>query len=41
MTLQFTATAWEDYLYWQRQDRAILLRINLLIRDIQRSPFAA
>ena len=39
MNLQFTATAWEDYLYWQQQDRALLRRINLLIRDIQRAPF--
>ncbi len=39
MTLQFTVRAWDDYLYWQQQDRAILRRVNLLIRDIQRSPF--
>lgn len=37
--LQFTAQAWEDYLFWQKQDRALLRRNNLLIRDIQRSPF--
>ncbi len=39
MNLQFTARAWEDYLYWQKQDRAVLRRINLLIRDAQRTPF--
>ena len=39
MNLQFTARAWDDYLYWQQQDRSTLRRINLLIRDIQRSPF--
>lgn len=38
MSLQFTARAWEDYLYWHTQDKAMLRRINLLIRDIQRSP---
>ena len=28
--------AWEDYLYWQMQDRKTLKRINELIRDIER-----
>lgn len=35
----FHQTAWEDYLYWQGQDKKILKRINLLIKDIERSPF--
>ena len=39
MNLRFTTRAWDDYLYWQQNDRAILRRINLLIRDIARSPF--
>ena len=39
MDLHFTAHAWDDYLYWQKQDRAMLRRINLLIKDVQRSPF--
>lgn len=26
--------AWNDYLYWQTQDKKILKRINLLIQDI-------
>jgi toxin YoeB len=38
--LIFSEHAWEDYLYWQRTDRTILQRINTLIREIQRSPFA-
>ena len=29
-------TAWEDYLWWQTQDRKTLKRINHLIRDIER-----
>jgi len=29
--------AWEDYLLWQAQDRKVLKRINLLIRDIVRN----
>lgn len=31
--------AWEDYLYWQTQDRKTLKRINLLLRDIERENF--
>jgi toxin YoeB len=37
--LIFSEHAWEDYLYWQRTDRKILQRINLLIRESQRVPF--
>ena len=29
---------WEEYLYWQPQDRKTLKRLNAIIRDIQRSP---
>lgn len=29
--------AWEDYLYWQTQDKKTLKRINLLIKDIERN----
>ncbi|HXG27416.1 MAG TPA: Txe/YoeB family addiction module toxin [Nevskiales bacterium] len=36
----WTAAAWQDYLYWQRQDRKTLRRINLLIQDCLRNPFA-
>lgn len=31
--------AWEDYLYWQTQDRKTLKRINMLLRDIERENF--
>ena len=31
--------AWEDYLYWQTQDRKTLKRINKLIQDIERNGF--
>lgn len=31
--------AWNDYLYWQNQDRKTLKRINALIKDIQRNLF--
>lgn len=37
--LSFAPLAWEDYLYWQSQDKKTLRRINQLLRDIQRSNF--
>ena len=39
MRLVFSENAWEDYLYCQKTDRKVVLRINALIRDIQRDPF--
>lgn len=39
MRLLWEDRAWEDYLYWQTQDRKTLKRINTLIADIKRSPF--
>lgn len=32
--------AWEDYLHWQAQDKKTLRRINNLLKDIDRQPFA-
>lgn len=37
--LAWTDAAWEDYLYWQEQDKRTLRRINKLITDTKRSPF--
>jgi len=31
--------AWEDYLYWQTQDKKFLKRINQLIKDIDRNGY--
>ena len=39
MKLTFAENAWEDYLYWQKTDKKILRRINLLIKEIRRTPF--
>ena len=39
MPISFSDQAWEDYLFWQAKDKALLKRINALLRDIQRSPF--
>jgi toxin YoeB len=38
--LVFADAAWEDYLYWQKQDKRMVVRINKLIRETQRDPFA-
>jgi len=37
--LNFTNNAWNDYLYWQNQDKKTLRRINALLKDIQRNYF--
>ena len=37
-TPTFTDTGWEDYLYWQGQDKKTLRRINELIKGTLRSP---
>ena len=39
MRLLWDERAWEEYLYWQTRDKRTLKRINLLIKDIQRSAF--
>ena len=40
MKLIFAEAAWQDYCYWQTQDKQMLKRINLLIQEIGREPFA-
>ncbi|MBW8191444.1 Txe/YoeB family addiction module toxin [Neiella marina] len=37
--LSWTDDAWDDYVYWQTQDKKTLKRINKLINDVKRSPF--
>lgn len=37
--LTFAPVAWDEYLYWQMQDKKTLRRINQILKDIQRSPF--
>ena len=39
MGLEWYDEAWEDYLYWQSQDKKTLKRLNNLIKDTQRSPY--
>jgi toxin YoeB len=35
----FHPQAWDDYLYWQKIDKALLRKVNQLIQDIRRDPF--
>jgi toxin YoeB len=39
MRLVFTESAWEDYLWYQEQDRQLLRRVNQLIKNTLRTPF--
>ena len=39
MQFSWTEDAWSDYVWWQTQDKKTLKRINLLIKDVLRSPF--
>jgi len=37
MKINFTEIAWDDYVYWQNQDKKTIKRINQLIQDIDRN----
>lgn len=37
--IQWDYDAWEDYLYWQVNDKKNLKRINQLVKEISRNPF--
>jgi toxin YoeB len=39
-SVTFDSNGWEDYVCWQAQDRKILKRIDQLITDVRRDPFA-
>lgn len=39
MILSWSDDAWDDYLYWQKNDKRNLKRVNEIIKDIKRSPF--
>ena len=39
MNLLFTDESWEEYLYWQDTDKAVLRKINQLLKEIKRTPF--
>ncbi|MDR1530745.1 MAG: Txe/YoeB family addiction module toxin [Clostridiales bacterium] len=39
MIKSWSDDAWEDYLYWQTQNRKTLKRVNQLIKDIDRNAY--
>ena len=39
MRIVFSKNSWEEYVSWLHEDKKILLKINELIRDIQRTPY--
>jgi len=39
MQITFSSYAWEDYTTWLKEDRKMLVKINQLIKDIQRTPY--
>ena len=39
MRLMWLSEAWEEYLYWQKQDKKTLQRINALVKETMRHPF--
>ncbi len=39
MKLLWDDRAWDDYIYWQNQDKKTLKRINAIVKDIQRDRF--
>lgn len=39
LAVEFSPKAWEDFAYWQTQDKKTLKRILKLIEDAARNPF--
>ena len=39
MSLSFSETAWEHYVFWQSQDKSVVKKINRMLKEIQRHPF--
>lgn len=39
MRLLWEERAWEQYCYWQSQDKKILKKINTILKDIQRNTY--
>lgn len=37
--ITFAEDAWDEYVYWQSQDKKTLRKINALLKDIQRNPY--
>lgn len=39
MRFVFVDESWEDYMYWQKTDKRLLRRINILLKEISKTPF--
>ncbi len=39
MNITFSKKAWEEYRYWQTQDKKVLKKLNTLIDETTRTPF--
>ncbi len=39
MKIVWFEEAWEDYVYWQTQDKKTIKRINKLIKDVKRNGY--
>ncbi len=39
-SISFTERAWSEYLYWQKQDKKTLSKINRLLKDIERNGYS-
>lgn len=39
MDIIFLSSGWDDYLYWEQNDKKMLIRTNELIRQCSRTPF--
>jgi len=37
--INFSNQAWQDYTYWQKEDKTNIEKINTLIKDVLRNPF--
>lgn len=37
--ITFAEDAWDEYLYWQTQDKKTIKKINGLLKEVQRTPF--
>ena len=40
MKYVFVDESWEDYLYWQKNDKKTVTKINALLKDISRNPYS-
>lgn len=40
MNKEFSDNAWNDYLYWQKNDKANVKKINNLLKSIEREGFS-